>query len=90
MKKLLIALMLVAAPAFAEEWFEMPNQAGGRILLFKDKCPDGEGKVVFTTSPDGTSSRGCWYNRAEAVVIVWQSGEISSFDQTSFTYRKRK
>lgn len=90
MKGLLIALMLVATPALAEEWYETPNQAGGRILLFKDKCPDGDGKVVFTTSPDGTSSQGCWYNRAEAVVIVWASGEVSSFDQTQFTYRTRK
>lgn len=92
MKKILIALMLVATPALAEEWFEMPNNAGGRIILLKDKCKDGksEDKLVITTSPDGTTAQGCWINRGEAVIILWGDDTWSAFDQSQFKYRKRK
>lgn len=91
MKKILIALMFVATPALAEEWFELENQAGGRIILFKEPCAKNDGgRVVLTTAPDGVGSSGCWYNRAEAVLIVWTSGDTSSFEQSAFTYKTRK
>lgn len=90
MKELLLTLLLVNTPVFAEDWYEMQNQAGGRIILFKEKCARDDGKVVLTTAPDGVGSSGCWYNRAEAVLIVWADGGTSTFEQSAFTYKTRR
>ena len=93
MKKFLLALALVCSVAQAETWFEMRNQAGGKILLLMQKCSGSEGKMVIATTPEGTNVNGCWYYFADMVHIVWtDAGSIktSTFDPKDFQMRERK
>lgn len=91
MKKLLIALMFVCGSASAEQWFEMPNKAGGRIILLLEKCADNDAaRMVITTSPTGANTTGCWFYFADTITIAWKSGEISSFDKTAFAFKGTK
>ena len=87
MKKLLIILCLFIATAHAEEWFEMPNQAGGKIILLTGKCiGKNGGNFVISTTPSGETVNGCWYFFANMVHIIWDNGDKSSFSPTSFKY----
>ena len=93
MKKLLLILALACAPASAETWFEMRNQAGGKILLLMEKCRGGEGRMVIATTPEGANANGCWYYFADMVHVVWSDGgniKTSTFDPKDFQMRERK
>lgn len=91
MKKLLIALMFVCGAANAEQWFEMPNKAGGKMVLLTTKCSDSEsGRIVISTTPEGPNVSGCWWYFADMVNIVWKSGNTSSFEGTAFTLKGEK
>ena len=88
-----LLLALWCGSAQAEEWMEMPNQAGGKILLLNGKCSSksgNEGRVVIATTPAGSNVNGCWYFFAEMIHIVWDSGSTSSFLPNDFSYRKSK
>ena len=88
-----LLLALWCGSAQAEEWMEMPNQAGGKILLLNGKCSSksgNEGRVVIATTPAGSNVNGCWYFFAEMIHIVWDSGSTSSFALNDFSYRKSK
>ena len=90
MKKLLLALTLICASAFAEEWFEMPNEAGGKIILLTAKCDTkNDGKMVIATMPSGNNIQGCWWYFADMVHVVWANGKTSSFQPNDFTARKK-
>lgn len=88
MKKLFL-LLLLACNANAETWYEMPNSAGGKILLLSGNCSGKTGKIVIATTPQGTNVNGCWYFFADMVHIVWENGKTSSFNPTDFTQRKK-
>ena len=91
--KWVLLLALWCGSAQAEEWMEMPNQAGGKILLLNGKCSSksgNEGRVVIATTPAGSNVNGCWYFFAEMIHIVWDSGSTSSFALNDFSYRKSK
>lgn len=91
MKRLLIALLLLPALALAQEkWLEMPNNAGGKILLLQQQCDGKKGRMVIATTSDGTNVHGCWYYFSEMVHIVWEHGKTSSFEPSSFTLREAK
>jgi hypothetical protein len=88
-----LLLALWCGSAQAEEWMEMPNQAGGKILLLNGKCSSkssSEGRMVIATTPTGGNINGCWYFFAEMIHIVWDSGSTSSFSPNDFSYRKSK
>lgn len=92
MKKLLLILALMCAPAFAETWFEMPNKAGGKILLLTQKCSGSEGRMIIATTPDGTNYNGCWYYFADMIHVVWLDdlgGKTSTFDPKDFQKKER-
>lgn len=90
MKKLLLCLLLMTGCAHAEQWFEMPNNAGGKIMLLESSCGKTEnGKLVIATTPAGDNVMGCWYYFAEMVHIAWDNGKSSSFKPTDFTARKK-
>lgn len=85
MKKLIFALLFFCLSAQAEEWFEMPNQAGGKIMLLTGKCIKNGGFLVIATTPTGPNVNGCWYLFANMVHIVWEdTGRSSSFDPSLF------
>jgi hypothetical protein len=90
--KWLLLLALWCGSANAEEWMEMANQAGGKILLLNGKCSskNSEGRMVIATTPTGANINGCWYFFAEMIHIVWDSGSTSSFSLSDFNYRKTK
>lgn len=91
--KWLLLLTLWCGAANAEEWMEMANQAGGKILLLNGRCNSksgSEGRMVIATTPGGTNVNGCWYFFAEMIHIVWDTGSTSSFSPNDFNYRKTK
>ena len=91
MKKLIFFCALLANPAFADEWMETPNNAGGKILFLSEKCHGTDtGRMVIATMKDGGTVHGCWYYFAEMVHVVWtgQGGKTSSFDPKTLTYKK--
>lgn len=90
MKKLLALLLLVCSTAYADKWLEMPNEAGGKILLLLRECNDGRGKMVIATTPQGTNVNGCWFFFADMVHIVWGNGGTSSFDPNLFKVKESK
>jgi hypothetical protein len=95
MKKLIAGMLLVLplVAGAAEEWLEMKNQAGGKILLLSSKC-DRKGsenaRMVIATTPAGPNVHGCWYMFADMVHIVWEGGNTSSFETKDFDYKKSK
>ena len=90
MKKILLSLLLVASCAHAERWFEMPNEAGGKIILLETKCDNtGNGKLVIATTPSGGNVHGCWYYFADMVHIAWKNGNSSSFSPNDFTAKQK-
>lgn len=90
MKKIAFILLMICGMAFAEEWFEMPNEAGGKIILTNSKCESSEsGKLVIATTPKGGNILGCWYYFTDMVHIVWKNGQTSSFQPTDFTAKKK-
>jgi hypothetical protein len=91
--KLFFVGLLVCGLAHAETWFEMPNRAGGKIVLFLTECKDKkEGRIVVATAPDGTNSTGCWTYYADLVIVIWDRGDIrtSTFNPEDFQIRERK
>jgi hypothetical protein len=92
MKKLLLLLLFYSPFTLAaEKWFEMPNEAGGKILLLDSKCENSEnGKLVIATSPKGNNLHGCWYYFSEMVHIVWKNGTTTSYNGNDFTFREKK
>ena len=90
MKKLLALLLLVCSTAYADKWLEMPNEAGGKILLLLRECNGGNGKMVIATTPQGTNVNGCWFYFADMVHIVWSNGGTSSFDPNLFKVKESK
>ena len=96
MKKLIAGMALLlplVAGAATEEWMEMRNQAGGKILLLAHKCSlkgAEHGRMVIATSPSGPNTNGCWYVLADMIHIVWEGGGTSSFDPKDFDYKRSK
>ena len=92
MKKLIIAAMLLTAGvAHAEKWFEMPNKAGGKIILTEYKCETNEkGRMVIATLPEGDTVQGCWFYFTDMVHIKWDSGKVSSFSPNDFVAKESK
>jgi hypothetical protein len=90
MKKFILVLTLLCGTAHADKWLEMPNNAGGKILLLSSECKTGRGHMVIATTPQGDSINGCWYYFADMVHVVWDGGKTSSFNPTDFTYKESK
>jgi len=91
MKKYILALMFASSIAHAEQWLEMPNNAGGKILLLSGKCKAGEkGNMVIATTPKGDNINGCWYYFADMIHISWENGKTSSFEPNDFSVRESK
>lgn len=91
MKKLLLLLFFYSAFSYAaDKWLEMPNNAGGKILLMMSPC-DGSsnGKLVIATTPQGKNVMGCWYYFADMIHVAWKSGDTSSFNPNDFTLREK-
>lgn len=83
--------LLVANLAHAESWLEMPNEAGGKIILTEYKCETNEnGRLVIATTKEGHRIEGCWFYYTGMVHVVWKSGDKSSFEPGHFVIREDK
>lgn len=87
MKKLAFAAMLIPSLAYAEIWFEMNNNASGKIILSMEKCKSksGEsGRVAITTSETSPTIFGCWYFAADMVHVFWDNKQAWSYPASDF------
>lgn len=91
MRKLLWSLVLVPCLVWGEEWLEMDNRAGGKILFMKQECTFGKkearGRQVIATTPEGDNINGCWYYFTEMIHVVWENGKTSSFELKDLRHR---
>ncbi len=87
--KLLISLLLIATPAFAEPLLVLPWINDTRIVLSKQSCivPQLKGNraVIQKLEPNGKVSyiRGCWTtdpHNAENIKIDWEKNQYSEND----------
>ncbi len=91
MKKLLL-LLLIAPMAQAEEWFEGPNQSGGKIVLLSYACdvrPEAKTlKRMYAAHSTGRTVWGCWNYWNDAVHVVYDDGESYTYDPNLFVYKQ--
>ena len=92
MKKLFLLLFFYASFSYAaDKWLEMPNNAGGKIILLQSNCGSSEnGKLIIATTPQGKNVHGCWYYFADMIHVAWKTGDTSSFDPKDFTFKENK
>lgn len=95
MRKLLAVMMFVPMLAQAEAIATMPNEGGGKIVLTDDECKH-EGKVykglnrVYSYTPQGYNSEGCYMVEDNTVVAIWNSGNKMRYPAENFTLIKKK
>jgi hypothetical protein len=88
MKAAILTLVLAAPIAHAEKWLEYPNKAGGKIILFANKCRDETRPALhaaMATIPSGQTLHGCWGLIAGDVHIVYEDGTTYSYPSGAFT-----
>lgn len=96
MKKLLIALLFVAANAHAENILYSQNQAGGLVVLTNEQgsCAQGT-RAYFATDANTVLARGCYGYNEPFVLGVDTDGishqwPISQFIPTEFMKKAMK
>jgi hypothetical protein len=92
MKKLIFFWVLLANPAFAEEWWETPTQAGGKIVLSvqtADWCPKGFYIAYIETSKQD-AIYGCWYPVNDRIHVKYNDGTVKIYDKKGWVYKNDK
>ena len=98
MKQLLSCIFLfVPITVYADAIAEMPNKAGGKIVLTDEVCRH-EGKSydslnrAYNYSQEGYTSEGCFKVEDSTVVVVWKTGDgrTMRYPIASFTLVKQK
>ena len=86
MKKLLATLLLTCSIAHAEEWLEIPNKLGGKIILTKTKCEKYPSLYfMISTNPQGKALTGCWTFLSGMVQVSYDDeGGIYTYDINKF------
>lgn len=86
----LLATFYCAFSFAADKWFEMPNNAGGKIILMMSPCGSSEnGRLIIATTPQGKNVQGCWYYFADMIHVAWKTGDTSSFNPQDFTFKEK-
>ena len=81
---ILLALLLAAAPALADEWY-IENDVGGRIVITEDACPNDTGKYwAFAYAARGDRLEGCWTSRQKMAFVTWENGTRSAYPLDKF------
>ena len=98
MRKLLGCLLFVPILAQAGAIAEMPNRAGGKIVLTDEVCRH-EGKIydnlarAYNYTTAGYSSEGCFFIEDETVVVIWalaSGAKRMRYPAENFTIIKKK
>jgi hypothetical protein len=83
--------MFISSPAFAEQWLEANNNAGGKIILLQTDCDDtGKGKLLLSSAPTGQTIRACWWYFAGMVQVVYLDGSTYAYEPNSFKVKESK
>lgn len=96
MIKYLLFIFLIPSLANAEAIANMPNKAGGKIVLTDEVCKH-KGKTYdglyrgYNYSKEGYSDEGCYKVEDETIVMVWKTeGDTMRYPLENFTAVKRK
>ena len=92
MKKLILMLTLLCGSAHAEEWLEIPNKLGGKIILTKTKCEKYPSLYfMISTNPQGKALTGCWTFLSGMVQVSYDDeGGIYTYDINKFVLKDDK
>ena len=89
MKRLLIALMMMAATAHAGDIATLDNEAGGKIVFTDRPCPkDIGGLRMYATSRSGETLFGCWIlpDDSQNIMVRYSDGVIRMYDPANIKF----
>jgi hypothetical protein len=98
LKHIALVTFMLPTIAFAGAIAEMPNRAGGKIVLTDEACIH-KGKTydglarAYNYSAEGYTTEGCFAVEDETVVVIWNDGSANSkmrYPAENFTIVKRK
>jgi len=89
-KLLLVVLSILSLNAVAEVIAELPNRAGGKIVLLDRPCASSPNTfVAFSYLNDNRSIIGCWTAAGDRVFVDW-SGDVRSYAISDFSFPKKR
>lgn len=79
-------IVLCSASAVAGTVARAPNNGGGYINLTDSSCASESGMIVYTHSPGGITSYGCYIFLVDdgMTLVRWSDGEISTYKTSNF------
>jgi hypothetical protein len=98
LKYLAVMACMLPAMAYAAAIAEMPNRAGGKIVLTDEVCRH-DGKTydslnrAYNYSAEGYTTEGCFAVEDETVVVIWKDGSANPrmrYPAENFRILKRK
>ncbi len=92
MRKLVFTLLLLVGPAHAEEWFETPTKAGGRIVLTfqtADWCPKNF-FIAYIETTQQDAVYGCWAGVNNRIHVRYNDGTRKIYDNEGWEYKNDK
>lgn len=94
MKTLLIILLMAAAGmANAKDLFSFRNTDGGKAVFTNNSCAINGQKFPglfysYTYIADGSTTEGCWKERAETIMVIWypvgRASEIKNYPKGDY------
>ena len=79
MKKLLIALFLIAGSAHADTVATANNNAGGMLVITDIPCNNSSGWYAYASARTVSTLFGCWWSDQTMVHITWNDGDVRSY-----------
>jgi len=98
LKHVALVTFMLPTLAFAGAIAEMPNRAGGKIVLTDEVCRH-DGKTyeslarAYNYSAEGYTTEGCFAVEDETVVVIWKDGSANPrmrYPAENFRILKRK
>lgn len=92
MKKLILCLLLATGVCQAEEWWETPTKAGGKIILTLQKadwCPQGF-YIAYIETSHQDAIYGCWAGINDRIHVKWNDGNKKIYDKDGWEYKNDK
>ena len=89
MKRLLIALMMMAATAHAGDLAYIENNAGGKIVFTDELCPKSIGGLrMYATDSKGNVLFGCWIlpNDSESIMVRYNDSTVKMYDPGALNF----
>ena len=89
--KLIVGLLCAIglSSAYAEVFATAKNNNGGELVLLTNKgnC-SGEDRSMFTRSPGGQVTFGCWFYSEPYIYVVYENGIKRVYDLNGWTLVK--